>query len=116
MAKRNLKLGKNDFTGPNRKLCCVDPSNLPVAAVSRPTVAAILRLLQNFFAALDDFFDFGLHFVNHLDLTQLGAMTPQRGVILLISRDTVNMIGRQLAAFTQKRPIRKAGDLTRPVR
>jgi ribonuclease HI len=109
----NTKLPVPD---PNRKLCWVDPSNLPAAAVSRPTVAAILRLLQNFFVALDDSFDFGLQFVHHLDLTQLGALTPQRGVTLLISRDTVNMIGSQLAAFTQKRPIRKAGDLTRPLR
>ena len=101
---------------PARKLCWIDATTLPAAMVSRPTVAAVLRLLQNFFVALDDIFDFGLHFVDRLDLTSLGAFTPQRGVVLLLGRDTVNKIGQQLAAYTLRRPVRKAGDLTRPVR
>ena len=109
----NTKLPVPD---PKRRLCWVDPSTLPAAAVSRPTVAAILALFQNFFVALDNVFDFGLQFVHHLDLTRLGAMTPQRGVTLLISRATVNMTERQLTEFTQTRPIRRSGDLTRPIR
>ena len=101
---------------PARKLCWVDATTLPAALVSRPTVAAVLRLLQNFFAAVGDYFDFGLHFVDRLDLTSLGAFTPQRGVTLLLDRATIKKMGQELAAYTLRRPVRRAVDLTRPVR
>ena len=99
-----------------RRLCWVDSHMLPAAAVSRPTVSAILCLIQNFFAGLDQIFDFGLQFANRLDLASFGVLTPQKGVTVLISCDTVKTIGLQLKAFTMKRPVRRSGDLTRPVR
>ena len=99
-----------------RRHCWVDSATLPASLMHRPTVAAILRLTQNFFAALDDCFDFGLPLRNQLDLTQYGVMPPQRGVVILLGRSSVNMMGSLLASFTVKRPIRRAGDLSRPFR
>ena len=99
-----------------RRLCWVDTQTLPAAAVSRPTVSAILSLVQNFFAVIDQIFDFGLQFLDRLDLVSFGVFPPQKGVTLVLSCDTVNMIGQQLKAFTLKRPVRRSGDLTRPIR
>ena len=53
--------------------------------------------------------------VECLDLTTVGVTPPQRGVVLRLGCNTVKTVGQQIAAFAMKRPIRKAGDLSRPV-
>ena len=101
---------------PERRNCWKDTSMLPAAQVSRPTVAAVLKLVQNFFVAIEQTFDFDFDWTDHLDLSSLGVTRPSKGVTLLLGCTTVNTMGQQLAAFTHRRPIRTACDLARPVR
>eukprot|EP00435_Cladocopium_sp_Y103_P014903 s4607_g3.t1 len=101
---------------PQKKLHWTDAETLPAAMVSKPTVAAILKLIQNFFQSLADSFDFEIPKCDSLDLSTFGVFPPQRGIEMLVGCNTVKMIGSQLTSFCNKRPIRSAGDLTRPIR
>ena len=101
---------------PTQKLHWVDRDWLPASFVYSQTVAAVVKLVLNFFAALNRFFDLDLPFVDRLDLTTLGVMTPQRGIKLLVGCDTVNKIGLQLTRFTKRRLVRTACDLARPLK
>ena len=99
---------------PLRKLHWVDADTLPPARVQSPTMAAVLKLIQNFFTALGNSFDFEIPLAGHLDVTHMGVMTPQRGITLMISRHTVKMIGSLLMTFTERRLTRRSCDLARP--
>eukprot|EP00435_Cladocopium_sp_Y103_P074716 s200_g50.t1 len=98
-----------------KKMHWVSPQSVPAAEVSRPTIAAALKLTQCFFAALDRHFDFGLQTTDRLDLTGLGVTRPQKGLALLLASDTVKRIGQLLANLTKHRPIRSACDMARPL-
>ena len=101
---------------PTQKLHWIDRDWLPASFVYSQTVAAVVKLVLNFFAALNRFFDLDLPFVDRPDLTTLGVMTPQRGIKLLVGCDTVNKIGLQLTRFTKRRLVRTACDLARPLK
>ena len=101
---------------PHRKRHWVDAASLPPSQVSKPTLAAVAKLVQNFCAALVDVFDFEIPRADHLDLSALGVLPPQRGIIILASSHTVKTIRLELAAFNERRPIRTACDLARPWR
>jgi len=88
---------------------------LPTSMVGKPTVAAILKTTQNFFQSLEAAFDFEIQWADRLDLSTLGMVPPQRGISLRLGSCTVKTMGKQLAAFTSRRPVRSAGDLSRPV-
>ena len=86
-----------------RELHWVDAEVLPPSQVSSPTIAAVVKLVQNHFAALSSAFDVVIPLAGHLDLTDLGVMTPQRGIIILASSNTVKTIRSLLAAFNERR-------------
>ena len=86
------------------------------AHVSRPTIASILKLVQIFFGAIEQIFDFDLHWTDRLDLSSLGVTRPSKGLPLLLGGGTVKTMEQHLIACTYRRPIRKAGDLSRPIR
>jgi ribonuclease HI len=110
---RGIQLPQPD---PDRRLCWVDVQTLPAAHVSRPTIASILKLVQNFFGAIEQIFDFDLHWTDRLDLSSLGVTRPSKGLPLLLGGGTVKTMEQHLIACTYRRPIRKAGDLSRPIR
>ena len=100
----------------SKKLHWTDPDMLPPAMVCRPTVASVLKLVQIFFGGFLAAFDFGFCTADRLDPTKLGVMSPQKGIQLWSGCNTVKMMGHQLAFSTERRLVRKACDLGRPMR
>ena len=74
------------------------------------TVAAVLRLIRNFFAALK----VCPAQCRQISLIHCGVYTPLTGVVLAVDRHIVRSIELLVSDFTVRRPIRRANDLARP--
>ena len=75
------------------------------------TLAAVVRLMRHFYAALSDLVPPKEEGIN---LLFAGVHTPQVGFPVVLSLSSVKLASNLLKAFTSQRPIRTVNDLARP--
>ena len=77
-----------------------------------PTLAAVLRLVKHFFAAISVLTP---PKSEGISLLGCGVFTPQSGISLVVGTEMARHVWQSLVTFTSRRPIRKANDLSRPI-
>ena len=82
----------------------------------QPTVAACLRLTKDFFATWAKESNFLVPKVQGLNLACVRVSQPLQGTVMRIAWPFYCSSARAMESFTSGRPIRKANDLTRPLR
>ena len=83
---------------------------------SEPTVGALVRLTKSFFRSLDRGLSLSCNWCKGISLISFGVHPPQDGLTLAVSAAVAEGIALALIRFTKRRPIRKANDLSRPLR
>ena len=83
---------------------------------SEPTIAALIRLGKTFLKGLDRCCTLNLDWCKGINLSNFGVFPPQDGLTLAVPRETARKLCATLLRFTRRRPIRRANDLSRPLR
>ena len=85
------------------------------ATTTSQTLAAIVRLLRDFFKELAFCFQLDIPAEMGISLVCLRIFTPLSGTLVRIREARYQEVVKTLLAFTARRPIRRANDLTRPL-
>ena len=83
---------------------------------SEPTIAALLRLGKSFLRGLDRCCILNCDWCKGINLSNFGVFPPQDGLVLAVPLETAKKLCSTLLRFTRRRPIRRANDLSRPLR
>ena len=86
------------------------------AGFSEPTIGALVRLVKAFTRSLTLSFCLETVWCKGINLSIFSVFVPQDGLILAMPPATIKEISTLLISFTRRRPIRRANDLSRPLR
>ena len=85
------------------------------ATTTSQTLSALLRLFRDFFKELAFCFQLDIPIEKGISLLCLRIFTPLSGTLVRIREARYQEVVNTLLAFTARRPIRRANDLTRPL-
>ena len=86
------------------------------AGLTEPTVGALVRLAKSFFRTLAQSFCLSIDWCKGINLSAFSVFVPQDGLILAVPPALIRTISTVLLSFTRRRPVRRANDLSRPLR
>ena len=86
------------------------------AGYSEPTIGALVRLVKVFIRSLTWSFCLETVWCKGINLSLFSVFVPQDGLTLAMPPAMIKEISTALIGFTRRRPIRRANDLSRPLR